>query len=927
MGSLSRNARIYIFSMIVAGAALVSWQLPLIARGYPWWLFVVALLAAIAQVLKVEGATVRSNYNAGLAAYAFALLALGLPAALAVMLAACVIDWVWHKYPWYIQSFNIAVMALALAAAEFTRWLTALTLDAYQVGEVVAAVAASLAFVALNHLAVAGVLRLARRENLRESGVFGRLPLVIDGALFALGAVTGALWSTSPYVVILAVVPLYPIYLALRVPSLERQVVVDSKTGLFNSQHFNKELARELERAHRFDRPLTVVLGDLDLLRNINNTFGHLAGDVVLITVAAILKESVREYDVVARFGGEEFAILMPETTKEDALAHIDQIRRHIAASGFDVSTSVDPIKATMSFGIAGRTGPGESATQLMHQADLAVYRAKLEGRNKVCMSEGKDDTFVPFLSAPAETGVSVPANGGPANGNDSVPPLPTDVSGAGGAATEAPLDSVSEAERKQDVLTDPRHSVGEDRAPLSSRAVNVRLAATGMLALVAFGLTFLLLPNVAMPVVGLQLGTELFVLALVALATEFLAIEIYARDTSISTSGAVLMAGAVLIGPIAVLLLSALVAGAALVKNHSPFSRFMFNTSIHALAGLISFGAVVLIVTPRSAPGHWLFVVACLVSASVYFALTTFSVAWAISWTGGASARRVWNDRFRWLAPYYVALGLAAYGLVFGYVAAGPLGVLVIVTPLMLLRFGQRQYVNRTKSIVSELRLVNQGLKTQAEQVSHLNEELLMVVAKAVDARDPDVVDHSQQVARYAVLIADGMGISGPQRELVRKAGLLHDIGKLGIPESILFKPARLSPSEYRTVKEHSSLGAQILSQSSTLRDVVPLVLHHHEHYDGRGYPDGLKERDIPLEARIISVADAVAAMASDRPYRHGMHPESILAEIRAHSGTQFDPVAVAAFCNAVEALGAGVIVNSGIRRSHAARVAMPTS
>jgi diguanylate cyclase (GGDEF)-like protein len=129
-----------------------------------------------------------------------------------------------------------------------------------------------------------------------------------------------------------------------------------------------------------------VVVADLDLLRNINNTFGHLAGDAVLIGVAQILKKSVREYDVVARFGGEEFMILLPETHYKEAHARVELIRAAIESAEFQVQTNARPIKATMSFGIAGRNGEETSARDIIHNADLAVYQAKLRGRNQTCV-------------------------------------------------------------------------------------------------------------------------------------------------------------------------------------------------------------------------------------------------------------------------------------------------------------------------------------------------------------------------------------------------------------------------------------------------------------------------------------------------------------------------------------------------------------
>jgi diguanylate cyclase (GGDEF)-like protein len=167
---------------------------------------------------------------------------------------------------------------------------------------------------------------------------------------------------------------------------LKHQASTDPKTGLWNDRYFTKILENELSRSARSDRPLTVVVADLDLLRNINNTFGHLAGDTVLIGVARVLKESVRDYDVVARFGGEEFMILLPETHYKEAHARLELIRAAIEAAEFQVSTSIRPIKATMSFGIAGRNGEETSARDIIHNADLALYQAKLRGRNQTCV-------------------------------------------------------------------------------------------------------------------------------------------------------------------------------------------------------------------------------------------------------------------------------------------------------------------------------------------------------------------------------------------------------------------------------------------------------------------------------------------------------------------------------------------------------------
>jgi putative nucleotidyltransferase with HDIG domain len=256
--------------------------------------------------------------------------------------------------------------------------------------------------------------------------------------------------------------------------------------------------------------------------------------------------------------------------------------------------------------------------------------------------------------------------------------------------------------------------------------------------------------------------------------------------------------------------------------------------------------------------------------------------------------------------------MGIVSYGLVFSYNTAGILGTLVILVPLLLLRLGQKQYIDRTSAVVNELRQKNVTLEKTSQEINRLNNGLLETLAEVVDLRDPYVLGHSRQVTHYAVLIAEKLGLQPGQIELIRKAGLLHDIGKLGVPESILLKPKKLTSEEYKISRKHVSLGADILRNSPPLQPLIPIVLHHHERYDGTGYPEGLHGEDIPIEARIIGVADAVEAMASDRPYRRALTPQEILGELKKNTGTQFDPVVVNAFLKILDEKGLSLVVNS---------------
>lgn len=174
---------------------------------------------------------------------------------------------------------------------------------------------------------------------------------------------------------------------------------------------------------------------------------------------------------------------------------------------------------------------------------------------------------------------------------------------------------------------------------------------------------------------------------------------------------------------------------------------------------------------------------------------------------------------------------------------------------------------------------------------------QTIVAMAQAVDAKDPYTHDHSRNVTAYTLAIADGMGISGKERELLWSAALLHDIGKIGIPEAILNKPGRLSEEEFGIIKSHPEKGCQILKPVSAFQPILGMVRHHHEKYDGTGYPDGLKGRNIPLPARILAIADAYDAMSSDRVYRKSQGVQYAQDQLVQCSSTQFDPDLTAVF------------------------------
>ena len=188
-------------------------------------------------------------------------------------------------------------------------------------------------------------------------------------------------------------------------------------------------------------------------------------------------------------------------------------------------------------------------------------------------------------------------------------------------------------------------------------------------------------------------------------------------------------------------------------------------------------------------------------------------------------------------------------------------------------------------------------------ENIQKIYLSTIEVLATAIDAKDPYTRGHSRRVTLYSVAIAEQLGLSPKEIENIRYAGLLHDVGKIGISDSIIRKPGRLTDEEYGIIKTHPAIGARILRPVEFLADKIPGVLHHHEYYDGRGYPDHLSGEDIPLAGRIICVADCFDAMTTNRPYRKGLSVNTVIGELNKLSGKQFDPVCVKAFLSAFEA------------------------
>jgi len=175
--------------------------------------------------------------------------------------------------------------------------------------------------------------------------------------------------------------------------------------------------------------------------------------------------------------------------------------------------------------------------------------------------------------------------------------------------------------------------------------------------------------------------------------------------------------------------------------------------------------------------------------------------------------------------------------------------------------------------------------------------------LVSVVEARDPYVYGHSRRVNTYAVALAEAIGLSPDEVSKVSTAALLHDIGKIGIPDKVLNKKGKLNGENWEAIKAHPRLGANIVGNIPNLVPCASSILHHHERWDGSGYPEGLKGEEIPIEARILAIADTFEAMTSARPYRPALSREEVIKELRQGAGIQFDPKLVEVFIGLIEA------------------------
>jgi putative nucleotidyltransferase with HDIG domain len=275
------------------------------------------------------------------------------------------------------------------------------------------------------------------------------------------------------------------------------------------------------------------------------------------------------------------------------------------------------------------------------------------------------------------------------------------------------------------------------------------------------------------------------------------------------------------------------------------------------------------------------------LLAAGTFFIANTFSVALVIALTGQKSPWAVWRETYFWSFPNYllgaaVAWALGAVSSLFGWQAS-----LLLLPVIYAIYRSHKTSVDR----LEEARVNAEQQRVHAEELTALHRRTIETLALAIEAKDQTTADHLARVEVYAIEIGRELGLSDNQLQALEAAALLHDIGKLAVPEYIISKPGKLTPDEFEKMKIHPVVGAELLEQVRFPYPVAPIVRAHHEKWDGSGYPDGVRGEAIPIGARILSAVDCLDALASDRQYRRALPLDQAMDVVLKESGKAFDP------------------------------------
>jgi putative nucleotidyltransferase with HDIG domain len=348
-------------------------------------------------------------------------------------------------------------------------------------------------------------------------------------------------------------------------------------------------------------------------------------------------------------------------------------------------------------------------------------------------------------------------------------------------------------------------------------------------------------------------------------------------------------------VGPFGALAGGAAESIAVLLRYRSGLFRAAFNIALLFLTNLTAWAAYKgLTLGPAHGPLYAGF--AGMATGMVHWTVNHALVSGIVRF---ASGRSFWAQLREALsvAPYNLCYGYAAVGFVALHEHFGPLGFTFALAPVIALQGFLLVLGRRTRLHEAQRNHLLDQLQEESIRVERSYDATLIALTHALDARDKETEGHSRRVVEYTRLVAVRLGIDGEDLKLLCHGALLHDIGKIGVPDAILHKPGPLTEAEWQVMRRHPEIGALMVEEVEYLTEARRIILHHHERWDGRGYPLGLRGTQISRGARAFAIADTVDAITQDRPYRRGRSFDEAREELRKHRGTQFDPDAVDAF------------------------------
>lgn len=372
-------------------------------------------------------------------------------------------------------------------------------------------------------------------------------------------------------------------------------------------------------------------------------------------------------------------------------------------------------------------------------------------------------------------------------------------------------------------------------------------------------------------------------------------------RSSAVSVAFAVKIAAYVLFGTaIALWATIVVVAVNAYTPKPKPARKVLFNFGQLTIATYLA-ATIYRLVGGDVPPGAIVpTMLAVAVSASAYFLANSTLTATVISLTSPSGLWTTWRQNFSWMPLNYIATAVNGAALALAYQTLGAVGALVFVLPLGIAWYSFKLYMIKSSELRErnrELVLMNESLQRTTSRLEESHVSLVAALLGSLAAKDRGTRGHSAATMFHALSVARALGLGADEMAAVQLGALFHDIGKIGVPDHILKKPASLTDEEWAEMKTHPIIGANLLGEVPNLERIRPIVLAHHEHHDGSGYPLGLKGTQIPLAAQIIACADSYEAMISTRPYRAARSRDDALAELLRVRGTQLSPVVVDTF------------------------------